>query len=197
VTGVRTRSGWSATADAVASNGDVVHSYSLIEGSSRGPSQVRALKRKRFSPGLFVLHFGLEGTFDIAHHTILFGPRYGGLVNDIYKTGKLATDPALYLHHPTITDPSMAPAGCSTFYALAPVPNAARADVDWAVEGPKYQEVVLDTLEERLSRCCGSRPGSAPTTATTSSATFTSSAPAPIPAQVSPAWSAARRRPRD
>jgi phytoene desaturase len=122
----------------------------LIEGSSRGPSQVRALKRKRFSPGLFVLHFGLEGTCDIAHHTILFGPRYGGLVNDIYKTGKLATDPALYLHHPTITDPSMAPPGCSTFYALAPVPNAARADVDWAVEGPKYQEVVLDTLEERL-----------------------------------------------
>jgi phytoene desaturase len=150
VTGVRTRSGWSATADAVASNGDVVHSYGLIEGSSRGPQQVRALKRKRFSPGLFVLHFGLEGTFDIAHHTILFGPRYSGLVNDIYKTGKLATDPALYLHHPTITDPSMAPPGCSTFYALAPVPNAARADVDWAVEGPKYQEVVLDTLAERL-----------------------------------------------
>ncbi|WP_426266868.1 phytoene desaturase [Sphingomonas sp. LHG3443-2] len=150
VTGVRTASGWSATADAVASNGDVVHSYGLIEGSSRGPQQVRALKRKRFSPGLFVLHFGLEGTFDIAHHTILFGPRYGGLVNDIYKTGKLATDPALYLHHPTITDPSMAPPGCSTFYALAPVPNAARADVDWAVEGPKYQEVVLDTLAERL-----------------------------------------------
>ncbi len=150
VTGVRTRSGWGATADAVASNGDVVHSYGLIEGSGRGAQQVRALKRKRFSPGLFVLHFGLEGTFDIAHHTILFGPRYSGLVNDIYKTGKLATDPALYLHHPTITDPSMAPPGCSTFYALAPVPNAARADVDWGVEGPKYQEVVLDTLAERL-----------------------------------------------
>jgi phytoene desaturase len=151
VTGVRTRSGWSATADAVASNGDVVHSYGLIEGSSRGPQQVRALKRKRFSPGLFVLHFGLEGTFpNIAHHEILFGPRYGGLVNDIYKTGKLATDPALYLHHPTITDPSMAPPGCSTFYALAPVPNAKRADVDWTVEGPKYQEVVLDVLQERL-----------------------------------------------
>lgn len=151
VTGVRTASGWSATADAVASNGDVVHSYGLVEGSSRGPSQVRALKRKRFSPGLFVLHFGLEGTFpDIAHHTILFGPRYGGLVNDIYKTGRLATDPALYLHHPTVTDPSMAPPGCSTFYALAPVPNAARADVDWSIEGPRYQEVVLDTLAERL-----------------------------------------------
>jgi len=151
VTAVRTRSGWRMEADAIASNGDVVHSYDLLEGTSRGPSQVRALKRKRFSPGLFVLHFGLEGTFpDIAHHTIMFGPRYAGLVNDIYKTGKLATDPALYLHHPTVTDPDMAPPGCSTFYALAPVPNMARADVDWVVEGEKYREVVLDIIAERL-----------------------------------------------
>lgn len=147
---VRTRSGWSAKADAVASNGDVVHSYGLIEGSNRGPAQVRSLKRKRYSPSLFVLHFGLEGTFDIPHHTILFGPRYQELLGDIYKRGKLATDPALYLHHPTITDPSMAPPGCSTFYALAPVPNMGQSDVDWDREGERYAEVILDVLAERL-----------------------------------------------
>ena len=148
---VRTRSGWRAHADAVASNGDVVHSYGLIEGSRRGPAQVRAMKRKSFSPGLFVLHFGLEGEFPhVPHHTILFGPRYGGLVNDIYKGGKLATDPALYLHHPTVTDPSMAPEGCSTFYALAPVPHLGKADVDWDKEGDRYAQVVLDVLAERL-----------------------------------------------
>ncbi|HVF83130.1 MAG TPA: phytoene desaturase [Sphingomicrobium sp.] len=148
---VRTRSGWRGEADQVASNGDVVHSYGLIEGSARGAQQVRALKRKRFSPGLFVLHFGLEGTFPhIPHHTILFGPRYGGLVNDIYKGGKLAADPALYLHHPTATDPSMAPAGCSTFYALAPVPHLGKAEVDWEQEGSRYADTVLDVLAERL-----------------------------------------------
>ncbi|URD60855.1 phytoene desaturase [Sphingomonas sp. KRR8] len=151
VTGVRTRSGWTGEADAVASNGDVVHSYGLIEGSSRGAAQVRSLKRKRFSPGLFVLHFGLEGTFpDIAHHTIMFGPRYQGLLGDIYNRGTLATDPSLYLHHPTVTDPSMAPPGCSTFYALAPVPNLGKAPVDWSSEGEKYQNVVLDILADRL-----------------------------------------------
>jgi phytoene desaturase len=150
-TAVRTRSGWRGQADQVASNGDVVHSYGLIEGSSRGPSQVRALKRKRFSPGLFVLHFGVEGTFpEIPHHTILFGPRYGGLVGDIYKGGKLASDPALYLHHPTVTDPSMAPEGCSTFYALAPVPHLGKSDVNWEKEGARYADTVLDVLAERL-----------------------------------------------
>ncbi len=148
---VRTRSGWRGEADAVASNGDVVASYALIEGDARGPKQVKALKRKSYSPSLFVLHFGLEGVFpDIAHHTILFGPRYDELLGDIYNRGTLASDPALYLHHPTVTDPSMAPPGCSTFYVLAPVPHLGRAPLDWSVEGERYAEVILDVLEERL-----------------------------------------------
>ena len=148
---VRTKSGWRGEADAVASNGDVVASYGLIEGDARGPKQVKALKRKSYSPSLFVLHFGLEGTFpDIAHHTILFGPRYEELLGDIYNRGTLAQDPALYLHHPTVTDPSMAPEGCSTFYVLAPVPHLGRAPVDWSVEGERYAEVILDVLAERL-----------------------------------------------
>ena len=148
---VRTKSGWRGEADAVASNGDVVASYGLIEGDARGPRQVKALKRKSYSPSLFVLHFGLEGTFpDIAHHTILFGPRYKELLGDIYNRGTLADDPALYLHHPTVTDPSMAPPGCSTFYVLAPVPHMGKAPVDWTVEGERYAEVIIDTLAERL-----------------------------------------------
>jgi phytoene desaturase len=81
---------------------------------------------------------------------ILFGPRYKGLLGDIYNKGKLAPDPALYLHHPTVTDPSMAPEGCSTFYALAPVPHMGKAKIDWATEGAAYAETIIDTLEARL-----------------------------------------------
>ncbi len=98
-----------------------------------------------------MLHFGLEGTFpDIAHHTILFGPRYKELLSDIYDRGTLASDPALYVHHPTATDPSMAPAGCSTFYALAPVPHLGKAQTDWEAEGERYAETIIDVIEQRL-----------------------------------------------
>ncbi|WP_265571369.1 phytoene desaturase [Sphingomicrobium nitratireducens] len=148
--GVRTASGWSADADMVASNGDVVATYRLLD-HARGKSEAKRLAKKKFSPSLFVLHFGLEGSFpEIPHHMILFGPRYKGLLGDIYDRGRLAPDPALYLHHPTRTDPSMAPEGCSTFYALAPVPHRGRADVDWQAQGEAYAETILDTLEERL-----------------------------------------------
>jgi phytoene desaturase len=148
---VTTRSGWSEDFDAVASNGDVVTSYGLIKDHVRGPAAVRALKKKRFSPSLFVVHFGARGDFShVPHHSILFGPRYQGLLSDIYAKGELAEDPSLYLHHPTATDPGMAPPGCSSFYALAPVPHLGKLDVDWAEEGPRYANRILEILEERL-----------------------------------------------
>ena len=151
VTGVVTASGQSFSADLVASNGDLVHSYGLIEGSGYAAKKVRSLKRKRFSPSLFVVHFGLKGSFpEIAHHSILFSDRYGPLLKDIYKNGVLADDPSIYLHHPTATDPDMAPAGKAAFYALAPVPHMGRAPVDWAVEGPRYRDVVLGRIRDLL-----------------------------------------------
>ncbi|WP_339710018.1 phytoene desaturase [uncultured Sphingosinicella sp.] len=162
VTGVETASGKVLKSEMVASNGDLVHSYGLIEGSRYAAGKVRSLRRKRFSPSLFVVHFGLDGSFPgIAHHSILFSDRYGSLLKDIYKHGKLAEDPSIYLHHPSATDPDMAPAGKSTFYALAPVPHMGRAPVDWAVEGQRYCDVVLGRicdllipdLYERLETC--------------------------------------------
>jgi phytoene desaturase len=151
VTGLRTRSGWREGFAAVASNGDVVHSYRLLGNNSRGRRVAEKLARRRFSPSLFVVHFGLRGTFaNIPHHMILFGPRYRALLSDIYDHGVLAKDFSLYLHHPTVTDPAMAPPGCSTFYALAPVPHLGKLPIDWETMGPIYRDRILDHLEARL-----------------------------------------------
>ncbi|NNM78660.1 phytoene desaturase [Sphingomonas sp. ID1715] len=151
-TAVRTRSGWRAETEMVASNADVVHSYrDLLSGSPRGAKGAKRLTRKRFSPSLFVVHFGLRGTFpQVPHHSILFGPRYQGLLDDIYKSAALAEDFSLYLHHPTATDPSMAPEGCSTFYALAPVPHLGKGGIDWGAEGEAYADRILDEVARRL-----------------------------------------------
>jgi phytoene desaturase len=109
------------------------------------------LKRKRYSPSLFVVHFGVRGEFpEIPHHMILFGQRYKGLLDDIYDHGVLSKDFSLYLHHPTVTDPALAPPGCSTFYALAPVPHMGKLTVDWDEVGPVYRDRILQHLEERL-----------------------------------------------
>ncbi len=151
-TGVTTASGWHIDADAVASNADVMHSYrDLLPQNKRGERVARSLSRKRWSPSLFVVHFGMKGAWPgIPHHMILFGPRYRGLLSDIYDTGVLPRDFSLYLHHPTVTDPSMAPEGHSTFYALAPVPHMGKLPVDWSEIGPILEKRILDEVGRRL-----------------------------------------------
>ena len=152
VTGVRTKSGWQENFDAVASNGDIVHSYAdLMPDNGHAQRRAKSLKRKKFSPSLFVVHFGIEGTWPgIAHHMILFGPRYKGLLDDIYKHGVLPEDFSIYLHHPSVTDPGMAPPGMSTFYALVPVANMGKLPVDWDEVGPMLEKRVLDEVGRRL-----------------------------------------------
>jgi phytoene desaturase len=151
-TGVTTKSGLRFEADAVASNADLMHSYrDLLAGHKRGPRRAAALTRKRWSPSLFLVHFGIEGTWPgIPHHMILFGPRYKGLLTDIYEHGVLSEDFSLYLHHPTVTDPDLAPPGHSTFYALAPVPHLGKLPIDWAQVGPIMEARILDEIERRL-----------------------------------------------
>ncbi|MBV7257895.1 phytoene desaturase [Pacificimonas sp. WHA3] len=138
--------------DAVASNGDIVHTYEKLLGRHpRGKKGARALKRKRFSPSLFVLYFGVKGTYDdVPHHNILFGERYKGLLDEIYGSTELPDDFSLYLHHPTATDPSLSPPGCSTFYVLAPVPHMGKFEKDWDEVAEGYGDKILDYLEAHL-----------------------------------------------
>ncbi len=153
VTGVRTKSGWTGDCDAIASNGDLMHTYKdLLKSNKRGERAAKSLTRKSWSPSLFVLHLGIKGTWPgIPHHMILFGPRYKGLLDDIYKNGVVPQDFSLYLHHPTVTDPDLAPEGCSTFYVLAPVAHLGKAPLDWdGSVGETMKERILDELERRL-----------------------------------------------
>ncbi len=149
-TEVATADGRSVVVDAVASNADVVHTYaSLLAGTDRGQVMARRLTRKRFSNSLFVVYFGLKRQYpEIAHHTVLFGPRYRELLADIFDRGILPDDFSLYLHNPSRTDPSLAPPGQAGFYVLAPVPNLGKAPIDWSVMGPKYRDKILDALEK-------------------------------------------------
>lgn len=152
VSEVECESGWRERFDAVASNGDLMHTYGTLLGDTvRGKAMAKSLAKKRFSPSLFVVHFGLEGTWPgIPHHTILFGPRYKGLLEDIFDHGVLPRDFSIYLHHPTVTDPSMAPAGKSTFYALVPVPHMGKLPIDWDEVGPILEARVIAEVGRRL-----------------------------------------------
>ncbi|KPY44113.1 Phytoene desaturase [Pseudomonas syringae pv. ribicola] len=148
-TGVRLHDGRVLNADCVASNADVVHTYAdLLAQHPRGVKEGARLKRKRFSNSLFVIHFGLRRPQpQLQHHTVCFGPRYRELIQEIFKGDALAEDFSLYLHAPCITDPSLAPPGCSSHYVLSPVPHLGNAPIDWEIEGPRYRDRIFEYLE--------------------------------------------------
>ncbi|WP_163010433.1 phytoene desaturase, partial [Pseudomonas viridiflava] len=148
-TGVRLLDGRVLNADCVASNADVVHTYANhLAQYPRGVKEGARLKRKRFSNSLFVIHFGLKRPQpQLQHHTVCFGPRYRELIQEIFKGDALAEDFSLYLHAPCITDPSLAPPGCSSHYVLSPVPHLGNAPIDWEIEGPRYRDRIFEYLE--------------------------------------------------
>jgi phytoene desaturase len=136
--------------DLVVSNADLHHTYSRLFPDE--PSAQRESKRVAgldWSMSLFVLYFGTDRTYreQVAHHTVLFGPRYRGLLQDIFHGHSLPDDFSLYLHAPTVTDASLAPPGCDSFYVLSPVPHLGQANLNWREIAPLYADRILTALE--------------------------------------------------
>ena len=146
-TGVRMVSGETIPADIVVSNADAAWTYRrLIAPEHRRRWSDRRVERARHSMSLFVWYFGTSRRYeDVAHHTILLGPRYRELLADIFKRKVLAKDFSLYLHRPTATDPSLAPPGRDAFYVLSPVPHLA-SGTDWAAAAEPYRRAIAAEL---------------------------------------------------
>jgi phytoene desaturase len=150
-TGVVLTSGEVIAADVVVSNADAAVTYNqLLPEGAPGRWDDFKVARGRYSMGLVVWYFGTNRRYeDVPHHSIVLGPRYRGLIADIFDRKVLADDFSLYLHRPTATDRSLAPDGCDAFYVLSPVPHQA-SGVDWAVHGPAYKAAIRAELERRL-----------------------------------------------
>ncbi|MFZ9708592.1 MAG: phytoene desaturase [Steroidobacteraceae bacterium] len=151
VRGVRLTSGEELPADIVVSNADAAWTYSrlLSEHPRRRWTDAR-LARASYSMSLFVWYFGTRRRYeDVYHHTMVLGPRYQGLLDDIFTRKRLADDFSLYLHRPSASDPSLAPAGCDAFYVLAPVPHL-DSGTDWREKAEPYREAVQRRLESTL-----------------------------------------------
>ena len=82
----------------------------------------------------------------MAHHEIILGKRYKGLLDEIFIDKTLAEDFSLYLHRPTATDPSLAPEGCDCWYVLSPVPNL-EGKTDWRTQAEPYKQKIYEYLE--------------------------------------------------
>ena len=150
-TGVTLASGEKIAADIVVSNADSAWTYKyLVEPQHRRHWTDRRIDKGKYSMSLFVWYFGLNRRYDeLPHHMLLMGPRYKELLRDIFLRHHLADDFSLYLHRPTATDPSLAPAGCDTFYVLSPVPHL-DSGTDWSTMAETYRQRIAAELDRTV-----------------------------------------------
>jgi len=153
VTGIRMADGTIHQAAAVVSNADVAWTYlNLLPAHARRKNTDRRIKGYKYSMSLFLIYFGTKRRYKdqglLAHHNIILSERYQGLLNEIFGGKGLPQDFSLYLHMPTYTDASMAPAGHEAFYVLSPVPHLG-APIDWAKQAKPYRDAIMQLLEEQ------------------------------------------------
>ncbi|MEL6405336.1 MAG: phytoene desaturase [Chloroflexota bacterium] len=150
-TGVRLADGTIHNADNVVANADVGFVYEhMIDKKHQSTYLKTKMNMLKYGMSLFVIYFGTKKLYrehNMAHHNIILSERYKGLLQEIFNEKQLSEDFSLYLHMPTITDPSIAPEGCENFYVLSPVPHLG-SGIDWEKQAIPYRDMILDFLEE-------------------------------------------------
>ena len=148
--GVRLSGGEVLRADAVVVNADVVYAYRhLIDPADRPHWPEPKLDRLEPGGSGMVLLLGVEGTCpQLAHHTKFMPADYASDLRAMFDTRTIPADPCIYVCASTRTDPSQAPEGCENLFVLTSAPPL-DGRIDWAVEGPRYEQQVIDTLEHR------------------------------------------------
>jgi phytoene desaturase len=138
-------------ADAVVINADFANAMTrLVPDHLRRRWTDRRIERKKFSCSTFMMYLGIDGLYDdLSHHTIYMAGDYGRNLRDIETDHRLSDDPSLYVQNAGVTDDTLAPAGKSTLYVLAPVTHL-HANVDWRAQRDRFRGVVLRQMRERL-----------------------------------------------
>ena len=151
VKSIKFLNGKEVEADIVVSNADPIQVNSEFLKKSKISWHNQLLKKyAKHSMGLFVLFFGSKKQYNnVAHHTIWMGPRYKELLKDIFDKHHLAEDFSIYLHRPTATDPSFAPEGHDSYYALVPVPNL-KGNYNWDEIKKDFSEKILTSLDKTI-----------------------------------------------
>jgi phytoene desaturase len=149
-TGVRLSSGEVLAADVVVSNADVASTYlRLVPAAVRAVETDRRVLGRTYAKSLFILCFGTDRQYpDLSHYEILMGERHGSLSDDPAARAHLGGAFSLHLHRPTATDPSLAPAGCDSWYVMAAVPNLS-AGTDWDSAARPFRDAIVRYLEDR------------------------------------------------
>ncbi len=103
------------------------------------------------APSCLLYYVGLDKKLEgIPHHSLFFDADFDVHGSEIYTTRQWPADPLFYLSVSSVTDETVAPAGCDNMVFLIPVAAGLSADTEELRE--RYFEKILARFEKRTGQ---------------------------------------------
>ncbi len=135
--------------DIVLSGADYHHSEMLLDEAHRQYSESYWAK-KVFAPSSLLFYIGFNKKIkNVEHHNLFFDTDFEQHANEIYDHPKWPQNPLFYANFPSITDASMAPAGCETGFFLIPIAPGLE---DTPALRDQYFNIILKRFEAKTGQ---------------------------------------------
>lgn len=141
--------------DAVVGTADLAHVEQELLSEPYRSYDAQYWQNKTLGISSMVLYLGLNKKLKNArHHMLYFADAWKANFDEIFVTKNLPANPSFYISVPTITDISVAPAGCDSLFVLVPI--AARVYDKNELDRYSIQiiEQIESLLEESISAHC-------------------------------------------
>ncbi len=135
-------------ADIVVSNADMWFTETNLLAEKWRTHPQKYWNKRVMAPSAFIMYLGVsEKLPGITHHNLLFSEDWRANFDDIYKLPRLPSEPSLYVCAPSVTDPSVAPAGKENLFVLVPIASGLEMSTE---QKEKYAGQILELMEHEM-----------------------------------------------
>ena len=146
--GVELSDGSIREADLVISNADIAFTDMVLTPDGSRLHDEAYWKSRTLAPSAFIMYLGVDGRIpQLTHHNLLFSKNWEKNFAEIFDHPQWPSDPSLYVCAPSVTDPSVAPAGKENLFVLVPIASG----LDYSEEDlERYGDTILATMETEM-----------------------------------------------
>ncbi|MEO5997278.1 MAG: phytoene desaturase, partial [Chitinophagaceae bacterium] len=120
------------------------------------PAQYRSYSenywdKRVLAPSCLLYYVGLNKRLDnILHHTLFFDVPFEKHAEEIYTTRQWPDSPLFYVSATSVTDDTVAPAGCENLFFLVPVAAGLEGDTDELRD--RYFDLIVKRMEKAMGQ---------------------------------------------
>ena len=136
-------------ADVIVANADLPYSYSKLLPAGRDSERIDRLK---FTCSAIIFHWGMDRVMPgLEQHNVFVSSQFRQNIQAVFRDGGIADEPSFYLHAPSRSDPTAAPAGQDSVSVIVPVGSGRNgSEKDWEEIRSTMKNSVLKRLDEEV-----------------------------------------------